>query len=249
MSSILDSHTSETLYRQLADKIRDDIHAGKYKIDEQIPTEFELTDIYNVSRSTVRKAIDLLVTENLLIKIHGKGTFVAPPQVRHTSDGFYSTTQSMESIGKTVSSKVIYSAVVDAETDVVNFFNPSVEKLKVVRIQRTRYLDGSPLCLETISLPMKYLSILEEDLTNSLYEILDEKYSIIPSDGEKCLQICYARDDESKELDVPRNSALMLIKDSVKDQYGCPLYVSKQVHAGEMIKYGMASVQFFKLKN
>ena len=57
----LNTSISKTLYDQLADQIRYDIYEGKFKQGEKIPSEFELSDMYKVSRSTVRKAISILV--------------------------------------------------------------------------------------------------------------------------------------------------------------------------------------------
>ena len=68
--------TPITLWEQLYNEIKKDIDNGKYKPGDKIPTEFELSDIYKVSRVTVRAAIQQLVNEDILIKKTGKGTFV-----------------------------------------------------------------------------------------------------------------------------------------------------------------------------
>ncbi|WP_318615691.1 GntR family transcriptional regulator [Sporosarcina sp. YIM B06819] len=64
------------LYAQIADDMRLNIQTEKWQEGERIPTEMELCDIYHVSRITVRKAIDELMKENLLIRERAKGTFV-----------------------------------------------------------------------------------------------------------------------------------------------------------------------------
>ena len=71
----LNKLTPITLWEQLYKVIKNDIEAGKYKPGDKIPTEFELKDIYNVSRVTVRSAIQQLVNEDILIKKTGKGNF------------------------------------------------------------------------------------------------------------------------------------------------------------------------------
>ena len=70
--SDLCANSSVPLYCQLASKIQEDIYSGILKPDEQIPPEFDLSEMYQVSRSTVRKAIAKLVSDDLLIKIHGQ---------------------------------------------------------------------------------------------------------------------------------------------------------------------------------
>lgn len=89
------------LYVQIAEHLRDNIKIGKWKEGERIPTEKDLCDIYNVSRITIRKAIDELVREKLLYRERPKGTFVTP--FEDTSDNFTlvkSFTEEMKEMGK-----------------------------------------------------------------------------------------------------------------------------------------------------
>ena len=65
-----------TLQEKIYTEISNQIKSGKYKPGDKIPSEPQLVKIYNVSRVTVRKAIEQLVNDNILIKKHGKGTFV-----------------------------------------------------------------------------------------------------------------------------------------------------------------------------
>ena len=68
-----------TLQEQLYLELLEGIKKGKYKPGERIPAEMQLSQMYEVSRVTVRKALDQLVKDNILIKKHGKGTFVRIP--------------------------------------------------------------------------------------------------------------------------------------------------------------------------
>ena len=65
------------LYQQICQSILNSLQAGEWKPQQAIPSEMELAKRYNVSQGTVRKAIDALVAENLLVRRQGKGTFVA----------------------------------------------------------------------------------------------------------------------------------------------------------------------------
>lgn len=73
----VDSYSPEHLYKQIADRFRSEIGSGLLKLNDRIPTEMELSESYQVSRGTVRKALDRLVGEGLLVRIKGKGTFVS----------------------------------------------------------------------------------------------------------------------------------------------------------------------------
>src|SRR5699024_11697021 len=74
--------TSVPLYEQLKDIIEHKINSNEYKVNEQIPSERELGETYDVSRVTVRQAIALAEKEGLVSKVHGVGTFVAKPKIK-----------------------------------------------------------------------------------------------------------------------------------------------------------------------
>lgn len=68
------------LYQQLMEDIKTSLAEGKYMPDEKIPSEPELSELYHVSRITVRRAIEELCTEGYLVKKQGKGTYVSQPE-------------------------------------------------------------------------------------------------------------------------------------------------------------------------
>jgi GntR family transcriptional regulator len=76
------------LYRQIKDLITQDLQAGLWKPGEVIPSEFELAARFKVSQGTVRKAIDELAADNLLVRRQGKGTFVATHAEQNTQYRF-----------------------------------------------------------------------------------------------------------------------------------------------------------------
>jgi GntR family transcriptional regulator len=76
------------LYQQIKSLILQSLHAGDWKPGEPIPSEFELAARFRVSQGTVRKAIDELAAENLLMRRQGKGTFVATHAEQHVQYRF-----------------------------------------------------------------------------------------------------------------------------------------------------------------
>ena len=67
------------LYQQIKGLILQSLQQGEWKPGESIPSEMELAARFRVSQGTVRKAIDELAAENLVVRGKGKGTFVVPP--------------------------------------------------------------------------------------------------------------------------------------------------------------------------
>lgn len=91
-AAALDRDSPIALHRQLAQQLRDAIAAGTYLQGDRIPTEPALMTRYGVSRITARQAVIQLVSEGLLVRRQGKGTYVTAPPVRHALvdlRGFY----------------------------------------------------------------------------------------------------------------------------------------------------------------
>ncbi|HUJ85666.1 MAG TPA: GntR family transcriptional regulator [Burkholderiales bacterium] len=81
----MSSPTFRPLYKQIKELLLDGLRGGEWRPGDAIPSEIELAARYRVSQGTVRKAIDELAADNLLVRRQGKGTFVAShgePQVR-----------------------------------------------------------------------------------------------------------------------------------------------------------------------
>src|SRR6187402_480675 len=76
------------LYQQIKDLILQSLQAGEWKPGEAIPSEMDLAVRYRVSQGTVRKAIDELAAENLVVRRQGKGTFVATHAEQHVQYRF-----------------------------------------------------------------------------------------------------------------------------------------------------------------
>lgn len=74
------------LYQQLSDEIKEQILLGKLKAGDRLMTEAELSQQYEVSRITVRKAIELLVDEGYVLRKQGIGTFIAEKKLRRVVD-------------------------------------------------------------------------------------------------------------------------------------------------------------------
>ena len=95
---------SSPIYIKIHNQLRENIEDGKWKVGEKIPAERELAGQFNVSRMTLRQAIQELVDEGILERRVGSGTFVANRKVQERMSGVTSFTDLMKSLGKVPSS-------------------------------------------------------------------------------------------------------------------------------------------------
>ena len=147
----IDLKSKLPLYDQIERNLRDLMVNGHLKPGEAMPGEWDLADLYGVSRLTVRRALDELVRQNWLEKKHGVGTFVRQPTMATIAAGKLSFTEQMRSIGREPSSKFISQNLTSA-TDKISRALQIQEGDPIIEITRVRLADNVPILLETACL-------------------------------------------------------------------------------------------------
>ncbi|NMB01979.1 MAG: GntR family transcriptional regulator [Firmicutes bacterium] len=198
------------LYHQLKEILREQIDSRKYKPHQQIPSESELQKAHGLSRATVRKAIDGLVREGFLYRLHGKGTFVAEPRDRLTLDSF---TENMRSFGFNPTTVVLENTLLtDVDPELQQKLGIGPEE-QVIRLKRLRFIDGEELLLSTSYLPASLCPGLEnEEITGSLYKKLAEDHNIVPSWGEDFIEPVIINDEDAKLLNTTPGGPALLVE-------------------------------------
>ena len=223
----LNKNSSTALYQQLIDEIRNMIFQGKLAEGERLMTETELSEEYDISRITVRKAIEYLVEEGLLIKKQGIGTFVAEKKLKRNMDVFMGFTRSCELDGKKPGTTLLTAELSRPDAkDKENLKLHSGEK--VLKIRRIRLTDDVPVIIEENHLPQKYAFLMGEDLECSLYGKLEE-HGITMGGGNRRISICMASEEEAGILGVNVGDPLLLMKDLCVDSEGETVHTCKSV--------------------
>ncbi len=176
----IDLHSKLPLYDQIERNLRDLIVNGHLKPGEAMPGEWDLAELYGVSRLTVRRALDELVRQNWLEKKHGVGTFVRQPTMATIAAGKLSFTEQMRSIGREPGSRFIGQNLTNA-TDKVARALKIQEGDPIIEITRVRMADAVPILLETACLSTARFPDLENldwSQGESLYKILSDKYNV-----------------------------------------------------------------------
>lgn len=190
------------LYCQLMDILIHDIQTTM-KEEDQLPSEREICERYNVSRATVRQAMQEMEQEGYIYRSHGKGTFVAPQRVNQELLRFYSFTEEMKKIGKSPSSKVLDFEVVACEKKISKKLEIS-ENAKVYKILRLRLADNKPMMIETTYLPYeRFPDMKREELEGmAMYDIFAQKYAVKITSAKEKFQPVVTNGEEAKYLKV-----------------------------------------------
>lgn len=167
----LDAQDHAPLYRQLQKVLREAIANQVLGPDDALPAEREFADEMGVSRITVRKALDALVNEGLLIRRQGAGTFVAA-RVEKNFSKLSSFTEDMISRGRVPHSAWLSrtEGQVTPEESLTLGLSPGAP---VYRFNRIRYADGSPMALEYSTLAA-FCMPNPDFVEASLYEALEK---------------------------------------------------------------------------
>lgn len=156
------------LYQEVSDSIKKDIIEGRYEVNSYVPTEIELEKMYDVSKITVRKAIQILCNEGYLIKQSGKGTRVISNRPFNILSKASSFTTILEKKGKAVTKKVMSVKEVSEGIDMLFKHERVIEIIRLFEINN----EAAIYFKHYISVPRQTdLSIIQGD-NFSLYSFM-----------------------------------------------------------------------------
>ncbi|MDF7638257.1 GntR family transcriptional regulator [Lactobacillus sp. ESL0791] len=143
----IEPNSSEPLYLQIVNGLKQQIQDGVFKKGEKIPTEEELERLLSVSRGTIRKAIAQLVNEGALEKIQGKGTFVTREKVSYPfAQEMISYSESMRKMGLDFTTTVLAFNKIKPDLEIKERLHLN-ENDKVFYLIRKRCVNGVPAIL------------------------------------------------------------------------------------------------------
>ncbi|KRK79141.1 GntR family transcriptional regulator [Companilactobacillus nodensis] len=225
------------VYIQIHNRIKKEIESGKWAVGERIPSERKLAEDFDVSRMTLRQAIQTLVDEGILQRQVGSGTYVASSKVQEKMSGTTSFTEITEGQGKKPSSKTVSYHIADPSMS-------EMEKLKledgdqVLRMERIRYADDQPICFEVTTIPTTIVSNLgKEDITSSLYKALEDKAGLRLGDATQTVSAMLSSEKIANLLKVKRGSAILRVRQVTTLDDGRPFEYVRSQYAGDRFEF------------
>lgn len=237
MKYVLNKKIPIPLYYQLKQHLTERIDHGELKPGEFIPSERELSEQFEISRMTVRQALQELVVEGRLIREKGKGTTVAAPKISQGLLKLTSFSEDMLKRGMKPGAGVVDVSVKPASPGIGQKLHLS-EIDPVLVVTRLRMADDKPMALETTHLPLSRFSGLEgADFNNmSIYEHLKEQYGIEASSASQTIEVGMPRPREIELLQTERNVPVLLIERVTFDEQRQPIELVKSVYRGDRYK-------------
>ena len=205
------------------------IQQGIYSNMQRLPSEYQLADEYGVSRLTVRKAIEWLVTAKILVKDPGKGTYImstnSSNKVESGRMGLQSFTEAAETYGKQSRTQVLdYQPLIQPDQRVEEKLNlrnnpqPEVDELV-----RRRFWDDDPMTIEDIVILHKYVANHQKnDFKHSLFQILAETVEIAYSNQE--IEAIKVDEKLAKLLHVQEGDPILCVHSLTYTADGQPIF-------------------------
>lgn len=228
---------STPIYKIIENDIKEKINIGELKNGDLVPSENELKETYNVSRMTVRQALNNLVNDGYLYRYKGKGTFISSRKIEKNIHGVRSFTEEMEATNRRVSNKVTHFELVQADHEIAEklFLNEGDE---VIHIERIRYGNDIPVLFENLYVPANLFKTLKkENLNGSFYVYLEKELNYQIS---HCIQSIEAISTDQKisfALEVPKSSPTLLICRNTFLSNGRPFEYVRSYYRADQYKF------------
>lgn len=224
-------------YHRVAQALRDEIAHGRWQQGDQLPSENDLVQLHGVSRNTVRQALELLASANLVQRHQGRGTFVATQGLSHVLGDLRSLTQVMRDRGLEPG---ILDAMVEVDHHAPIAAQEFLRSSRIWKVTRLRTGDGRPFCLMDSWVPDHIGRKLDQDeLTQrqSLYSILTNEHGITLSEATETIRAEAASTRDATSLDVARRSPLLTVYRWTSDNRGLPVEYVRSASPGDRYEY------------
>lgn len=196
------------------------IKSETYKVGEKIPTEYELCKLFNVSRTTVRTALNHLTIEGYLERLQGKGTYVSNQKVQQTLTQTVKRYRDQIAIqGKEAKIILIQIEVIPADHMIQQSLESEMDA-PIQRIERVRFADGEPTQYEISYIPWKIApGITKKQAETSLYGTLTEVYNVPIKHTTEYVDITLADDIICQYLQCESGTPCFYIETIAKDEH------------------------------
>ena len=222
-TDVLDPHSPIPLYYQLKELLESLIDAKEFKPGERIPSENELCGIYNISRTTVRQAINELVNSGKLMRTQGRGTFVSNNRIEKPTYRLSGFNQDMKDLGLKPKSKVLQFAPVMPPQHVRESLHLE-ENEAAIYLERLRFANNEVVGLDGSYFPFKrFIKLLDEDLENrSLYDLLKSKFNTTPARSTYYVEAHRCPRDLATHFQISPADPVLFLREIVYDQDDIP---------------------------
>lgn len=228
------------LYFQIEMDLRKKIVDGGFKPGHLLPSERELVQSYNVSRLTVREAINRLVGQGLVVKKQGKGTFVAEQSTDHMVGPLNSSSEVFLLKNYSVKTIVIKSKKMLPSKEIGKHLQLSdTGGEEIFYLERVRFANAIPVAHITCYLPYKYVPDIEafDFSETTLYRTLEDYYRLELFEAYEVIEATGANQHSAKLLDLTAGAPVLMNQRTAYLKDGTVIEFEKVLYRSDIYKY------------
>ena len=237
----IDRNSPVPLYHQLRQLIMEKILSGELRPGTLLPSELELCAMLELSRPTVRQALNTIMAEGYLIRKKGKGTYVARPKLEANF------IQKIESFHTEMISLGIRPRTQVLRLETCPGIPSCNEKLRIpagqhlVVLERLCFGDEEPMFYQESYLPAgRFASLIYEDLTvHSLYSLLQSRFDTRVTHVHRQIEAVNASQALAEMLRITRGQAICRVENIAYDEAGVPVEYNLSSYRGDRNKFTM----------
>lgn len=228
------------LWEQVASRIQAAIVDGTVPPGTRIDTELDLADRLQLSRPTIRRAIQELVDEGLVVRRRGIGTQVVRAAVSRRM-ALTSLYDDLADSGRTPVTRVLELEVRSADADTASRLGVAVDA-PVLHLRRLRATGGTPLALLDNTLPEPYTDLDADELAHTgLYELLRRR-GVTLRVAQQHIGARLATAAESRLLEIPRHDAVLTMQRVAYDAAGAAIELGSHAYRHDLYSFEVTLV-------
>jgi GntR family transcriptional regulator len=229
---------SQSLHAYIKEELLNRIKSEEYKKGEKIPTELELCEDFNVSRTTVRTALNQLTLEGYLNRQQGKGTFVAEQKLKQTLSHTVKRYSDQVAVqGKRAEIELIALNVIPANEFLEKSLQVSLQD-PIQSIERVRKANGEPTQYEISYIPWDVApGITKEHAETSLYSSLRNNFNVHIAKTVEHIEITIADERTSAYLNCEEGLPCFYIETTAENELGHIIEFSRSYFRGDKTNF------------
>jgi len=225
------------IFEQISDWMREKIQSGEWADNHQLISETDLASQLNVSRGTIRKAIERLVSEKLLVRVHGKGTFVRNSIILEQLPNWRVAGFSNDLINRGIpySTDVLLKEIIDPPEEIQKILNLTPNE-KIFHMHRLRKINEQPVLLIENHIAYHHCKGIEEiDFSSQqLYNTLENSYQINFDWANRSFKSMTADRHIAENLKINKNAAVMFFEELYHDPNDTPIEYTRAWFDGQI---------------
>jgi GntR family transcriptional regulator of bglA len=205
----------KTKYEMVVNILEEEMLEGRYDLSKKLPTEEELMKKFSVSKNTVRKAIEILVSKGYIYRVQGSGVFL-----REFSKLGCVDIKDMHGLTKQFSnekleSRILEFSLINANQELANKMKCEIDT-KVYYVKRVRYLNGEPLQIEESYYNKDIIPYLNEDIcTSSVFNYITNDLKLRIGFADRIISCEKLNEEEAELLNLNQGDPALVLNNTV----------------------------------